>query len=41
MLLDTLGGSLLRNLLTEKFTITAGKSTIRTHEGTTRAGQDL
>ena len=34
MLLDTLGGSLLRNLLTEKFTI-------RTHEGTTRAGQDL
>ena len=34
MLLGTLGASLLGNLLT-------GKGTIRTTEGTIRAGQDL
>ena len=34
MLLDTLGASLLGNLL-------AGKGTIRTGEGTVRAGQDF
>ena len=34
MLLNTLGASLLRNLLT-------GKDTIRAGEGTVRAGQDF
>ena len=39
MLLDTLGVSLLGNLLTGKSTTRAGEGTIRAGEGTIRAGQ--
>ena len=41
MLLDTLGASLLGNLLAGKGTITAGQDTVRAGEGTVRAGQDF
>ena len=41
MLLGTLVGSLLGNLLTVKGTIRAGGGTIRAAEGTVRAGQDF
>ena len=37
MLLDTLGASLLENLLLGKGTIRTGKGTIRTSEGNVRA----
>ena len=37
MLLDTLGASLLENLLSGKGTIRTGKGTIRTSEGNVRA----
>ena len=41
MLLGTLGGSLLGNLLTGKNIIRAGKGTIRAGEGTIRVGQNF
>ena len=41
ILLGTLGASLLRNLLTVKSTIRAGKGKIRAGEKTVRAGQDF
>ena len=41
MLLGTLDASLLRNLLTGKVIIRAGKCRIRAGEGTVTAGQDF
>ena len=41
MLLDTLGASLLGNLLTGKGTIRAGEGTFIAGEGTVSAGQDF
>ena len=41
MLLDTLGASLLGNLLTSKSTIRDGEGTIRTGKETIRAGLDF
>ena len=40
-LLDTLGASLLGNLLTGKGVMRTGEETIRAGEGTIRAGQDF
>ena len=40
MLLDTLGASLLGNLLTGKGTIAAGEGRFRAHKGTIRTSQD-
>ena len=41
MLLDSLGASLLLNLLRGKGTIRAGEGKIREGEGTIRAGKDF
>ena len=41
MLLGTLGGTLLGNLLARKYTIRAGEGTIKAAEDTVRAGQDF